>query len=478
MVARHLAALLLAGIALPVFAENAGAEIPGDGAYGGTIACEKIGLSPGFSQSVAIVVRDGRFERLRGTQGEIGYEELKGEIAADGTLRIAGRYIAEEEKPILFEGRVEGTALRASGMRGPRRCEVKLAGPAPSGAEPPPYKTLPDPEARREAVGRTVPGAFNCPEPPPPLRDVLVDPFYERGDASFSTVDAQAYAARTRAVEPLTAYAGGIVRLGDRYLQAKPRAPAVAACLATWLEQWASAGAMLGRVTMQGQYERKWTLATLALNYALLADAPETGEQTRATIEAWLRDLAWATVPEYARKPFAEQNNHLYWAALAALATATVTGDRPLFDWAIAAARGGLAQIGADGALDRELARKTKALHYHRFSVEPLVLVAEIAAANGIDLAGENDGALQRLVGYTLAGFEDPERVAKRAGARQEFVGSDRVTPSMFAWGEVWLASHPDDQLAATLEKLRGTNGLSSTWLGGNTTLRFAAPHP
>jgi len=472
MVRASVIALVLAGLAGPALAAS-----DADGVYGGAITCSKIGLSPGFSQSLGVIVRDGRFARVRGTPGEIGYEELKGEIDADGTVRIAGLYIAEEEKQIQFEGRVEGPALRAAGMRGPRKCEVKLDAPALSGASLP-YRVPPEPEARRAAVGRNVPGTFSCPEPPTPVRDVIVEPFYERGDTTHSAVNAQAYAARTRAVEPLSALASGIARLGDRYLQTPSRSPVVAACIAAWLEQWASADAMLGQVTMQGQYERKWTLATLALNYALLSDAPEIPDAQRAKIEAWLRELAWATLPEYTRKPFAEQNNHLYWAALAVMATAAVTGDRPLFDWAIAATRAGLRQIGSDGALERELARKSKALHYHRFSAEPLVLVVAIAQANGIELAATNSGGLARLVAFTLAGFEDPEPVARRVGAKQEFVGSDRVTPSMYAWAEIYLAGNPDEALAATLEKLRGTGGLSQTWLGGNLTLRFAVPKP
>ncbi len=448
-----------------------------DGVYGGAITCSKIGLSPGFSQSLGVIVRDGRFSRVRGTAGEIGYEELKGEIDADGAVRIAGLYIADEEKQILFEGRVEGPTLRASGMRGPRKCDVKLDGPALSGA-PLPYRLPPEPEGRRAAVGRNLPGSFTCPEPPAPLRDVIVEPFYERGDTTHSVVNAQAYAARSRAVEPLSALASGIARLGDRYLQTPSRNPVVAACIASWIETWAAADAMLGQMTMQGQYERKWTLATLALNYALLSDAPEIPDTQRAKIERWLRELGWATVPEYARKPFGEQNNHLYWAALATMAAAAATGDRPLFDWAIAATRAGLRQIGPDGALERELARKSKALHYHRFSVEPLVLAVAIARANGIELGAMNDGALGRLVAFTLAGLEDPEPIARRVGAKQEFVGTDRVSPSMYAWAEIYLAGNPDETLAATLEKLRGTSGLSQTWLGGNLTLRFAAPKP
>jgi poly(beta-D-mannuronate) lyase len=450
---------------------GAQAASPGDGAYRGTVECAGIGASPGFRQSVAVVVRDGRFALQRGIPDEDGSETLVGSVAADGGVRVEGSYRAETVKNVLYEGRIEDGRLRAEGMRGPRRCKVALDG-APSAGIEPPYKRLPEIEARRAAVGARIAGTFACAEPPVPVRDVTVESFYRRDDPSFSIVDPEALAARNRATAPLAALASGIARMGDRYLGASPRNPAVAACMAGWLDRWAGEGAMLGRVTMQGIYERKWTLATLALNYALLADAPEIDAATRERIEGWLRDLAWATVPDYARKPFADQNNHLNWAALAVLAAAVATDDAALFDWGIAATRGALAVVAADGSLPRELARRSKALHYHRFALEPLVLADALAAANGIELSEQSGDALARLAAFTRDGFENPESVAKRAGVAQEGVGSELVSPSSYAWAEIYLARHEDEKLAAAVDRVRG-RALASTWLGGNLTLRF-----
>jgi poly(beta-D-mannuronate) lyase len=452
-------------------ATGAQAASPGDGAYRGVVECAGIGSGPGFQQNIAVIVRDGRFTLQRGIPDEDGSESLVGSVEADGRVRIEGSYRAETVKPVLYEGRFEESRLRAEGMRGPRKCKVALDG-APAAGIDPPYTRLPVIDSRRAAVGGRVAGTFVCAEPPAPLRDVTVETFYRRDDPSFSIVDPEALAARNRAAAPLAALAGGIARMGDRYLGASPRNPAVAACMAGWLDRWAGEGAMLGRVTMQGTYERKWTLATLSLNYALLADAPEIDVDTRARIEGWLRDLAWATVPEYARKPFAEQNNHLSWAALAVLAAAIATDDAALFDWGIAATRGALSAVAADGSLPRELARRSKALHYHRFALEPLVLADALAAANGIELSEQSGDALARLAAFTRDGLEDPEPIAKRAGVAQEGVGSELVSPSAYAWAEIYLARHEDEKLAAAVDRVRG-RALASTWLGGNLTLRF-----
>jgi len=129
--------------------------------------------------------------------------------------------------------------------------------------------------------------------------------------------------------------------------------------------------------------------------------------------------------------------------------------------------------VDADGSLPHELKRASKAMHYHRFSLEPLAMAAEIAAANGIDLYA--NGALHRLVAYTAAAMRDPDIVARRLGVTQSSVGADAVKPSMWAWAEPYLARFPDKaELAATLKPLRG-KGLSTTWLGGDMTLRFGS---
>jgi poly(beta-D-mannuronate) lyase len=448
------------------------AATPGDGIFAGTIACEASGASPGFTKAVGFVVRDGQFLHEKGTAGKPGFERMAGTVTADGTLAIEGRYWADFEKPIRYEGRVEGGRMRAEGPRGPRRCALDATAPPPSGATPP-YRMVPDAAVRRNLVGKAGDVAFACPAPPAPVRDVRVEPFYQKGDPTHSIVDPEAYEARRKAAAPFDQLAAGIARLGDRYLKASPRDPRLATCLFGWMETWATAGAMLGEATHQGAYERKWTLTTLALNYGLLADAPEIGPERRRVVEAWLADIAWATVPYYAAKPFAEQNNHLNWAALAALATGVAVQDRGLVDWAVAALKGVVgSNIDADGSLPHELKRASKAMHYHRFSLEPLMVAAEITVANGIDLYAVGDGALHRLVTYTAAAMRDPDIVARRLGVAQNSVGADAVKPSMWAWAEPYVARFSEAEVAATLKPLRG-KGLSSTWLGGDMTLRF-----
>jgi poly(beta-D-mannuronate) lyase len=474
---RRAAAVRCLATALVLLVPFVATAAPGDGFYSGTVVCEAASASPGFTMSVAFAVRDGRFTVVRGTPGRDGFEQMDGRLTPDGMVRIDGSYIADTRKPLAYVGRLDGGRIVASGPRGPRRCEMAVNGVPPSGARPP-FSLPPDPAVRRAAFGRPATAPFACPRPPAPVRDIIVEPFYRKDDPTGSIIDPVAFAARTAAVAPLSAMDSGAVRLADRHLGTSPRDPAIAACLVAWIDGWARARAMLGTVTGQGGFERKWTLVSLALAYATLADATEIPQEARDRIARWLADVGWAVVPHYARRPFAEQNNHLNWAALAAIAAGAASGDANLFDWGIAAARGALGVVAADGALAMELDRKSKALHYHKFSIEPLVLADAIAAANGIDLAAANGGALHRLAAFTLAGFDDPDRIARRVGAAQTFVGADRITPSMFAWAEIYAARHPTPSLAARLDAIRPRDGFFGTWLGGNVTLRFAATRP
>ncbi len=201
---------------------------PFDGLYTGSIACEASGASPGFSQAVAFVVRGGAFVSEKGVAGQRNYERMAVSVAADGTLIIEGRYIAEVVMPILFRGRVDYGRMRAEVPRGPRRCVLDAALPPASGATAP-YRVVPDVAARRAVVGKPGDAAFACPEPPAPARDVRVEPFYQKGDPTHSIVDPEAYEARRKAAAPFDQLAGGIARLGDRYLRTNPRDPKLAA---------------------------------------------------------------------------------------------------------------------------------------------------------------------------------------------------------------------------------------------------------
>jgi poly(beta-D-mannuronate) lyase len=324
-----------------------------------------------------------------------------------------------------------------------------------------------DVDARRALLGRALPEAA-CPSPPAPVRDIQARSYYS--DARHSIVDPAAHAAHDAAVKPLHDFADGVTRQADRWMGSHPPRPEAAACALAWLNAWAIRDAMLGRVTNQGGYERKWTLGGIALAYLKIHDAPGLDPATKTRVESWLRRLSEAVRPYYDAPPGSGSgriNNHLYWAALAVAASAVASDDRTAFDWAIAKYRFALTQIGKDGTLPLELMRGRRALHYHLFAVAPLVMLAEIGTANGLDLYAENNGALTRLVGRVVNGLNDPESFAKRTGEAQEPEG---LRGNNIAWAEIWYQRTRDP---AVLPLLRSHRPARNIWLGGDMTGSF-----
>ena len=129
-------------------------------------------------------------------------------------------------------------------------------------------------------------------------------------------------------------------------------------------------------------------------------DALAVDDPRRPRIAAWLAALAADGRAFIESRPEAASSsaNHRYWNGLGAAAAGVAAGDQSLLDWGIESARIGLAQVNDQGFLPRELNRGKRARDYHIYAIAPLVLIAEIAAAQGIDLYAEQDGALARAV--------------------------------------------------------------------------------
>lgn len=209
---------------------------------------------------------------------------------------------------------------------------------------------------------------------------------------------------------PLKTWLAGVTKSAD----SARRAP----CATAWLVAWSRAGALLGNMkSKQAEYERKWTMTGAALAYLKLA--PRVADQDRAAIEPWLKNLATAS-HDFAAAPGHKRNNHWYWLGLGLAAVGLATGDDSYWQKAHAIYRDGLADIAADGTLPMELARQTRALHYHDFALMPLVTLAELGALRGQDWYGEHDGALHRLVARTLAGLAEPSAFALLSGFEPE----------------------------------------------------------
>ncbi len=111
------------------------------------------------------------------------------------------------------------------------------------------------------------------------------------------------------------------------------------------------------------------------------------------------------------------QNNHLYWAGVELAAIGVAANNRKDFDWAMATYDNGVDQIQSRRALPFEMARGSRALHYHLYALAPLVLLAEFGEANHLDLYAHANGAIHRLVNFSIAGLQDPARRSSKLRA-------------------------------------------------------------
>jgi len=334
-----------------------------------------------------------------------------------------------------------------------------------------------DVEACRAVVGSAQPEPRGTPAlEMAPMRDLNGVSFYV--DDHKSVIDPDLREQNQAALRPLRAFVKEVTRLADGWMVSRPADARYADLAAGALARWAAGGALLGAVNRQGAYEREWTLGSLALAYLKIRDAPGVDAAARAShasrtmIDRWLCAVATAVQPPYERAgKTSSANNHAYWTGLAVGAAGVACQDRALLDWGIARARIGIAQVGADGLLPLELARERLALHYHVFALAPLVMLAELAAANGVALYDENDHALRRLANRVIGGLAEPATFERLTGYPQEQLTTPPHAADL-AWAEPWSARFPDARLAAWLAAARPVIDVR---LGGDLTAAFAA---
>jgi len=205
----------------------------------------------------------------------------------------------------------------------------------------------------------------------------------------------------------------------------------------------------------QGFYVQTWLCAGLSLAYLKVEGNPEDTPAQHKQIVAWLAEIA-DRVRTFQneltmRDTGDSRNNHHYWAGLAVAAAGIAADRRDLFHWGMEAGRVGLRQITAEGTLPLEMDRASMALHYHLFAAAPLVMLAELGEANGIDLYREDNGALQRLVMRAASGLADPSFFALKTGLDQK--PQDLQSGATIAWAAPFARRFPSPLLSDLLAR-------------------------
>ena len=342
-----------------------------------------------------------------------------------------------------------------------------LALPAVDGRAADGWKGPIDVIGRRIVIGKMA-GLYPCLEPPAGPHDITAFHYFK--DKANSVIDPDLLARNRLAVRPLEEYARSVQGIAEAYIRSSPIDSSIAQCALDWLFEWAEADAMLGEMSSrQAVYQREWTTVALAIPFLSVRDDPSLDPARRARVISWFHDLGDAIRRAHDQGGAVDTlNNHMNWAAAAVMMTAIISGDAAGLNWSRTRYRMALQQIQPDGSLPLEMARGSRARHYHLFALAPLILMAETGARNGWDLYDQENRALHRLVNRVITGLEDAGWFEERTGAPQEW--PVRFSGSYLAWAEVYYARYRDPRLVVWLHRYRPAR---STLFGGDATLCY-----
>jgi poly(beta-D-mannuronate) lyase len=307
--------------------------------------------------------------------------------------------------------------------------------------------------------------AYSCPAIAHIAPDLATDGFYRLDDPTHSIIDPVRQEAYRKSSDPVKAVGMAIVKAADDYRTTGSREAAQCAMaqILTLAQEHSLAGKMSSN---QAYYVQGWVVGAVAIAYLKVR---ETGIATAAetkTIADWLQRVGEQTKSYYRAHKRAghgdSQNNHLYWAGVELAAIGVAANDRSDFDWAMATYDNGVDQIQPDGSLPLEMARGRRALHYHLYALAPLVLLAEFGEANQLDLYAHANGAIQRLVNFSVAGLRDPAPFVKASGVQQEVPKTP--TGDQIGWAPPYVQRFPNPALE---QMIQAAPSLSVYYLGG-----------
>ena len=237
-------------------------------------------------------------------------------------------------------------------------------------------------------------------------------------------------------------------------------------CALAQIDTWAQAQALLDyEPRSQSWYQVEWTLGSAAITTSVLVNDPTLDPAQLHRVITWLdvvsrKDLTFER-PE-------DMNNHHYWRALAATATGVVASDDKLFHFGIDAYKDAIKEIDPAGAFPREMARHENAIHYQGFALRPLILIAEFASRQNIDLYAHHSHhrTLRDAILFYGRAVADPSLVKPYTSDAQKV----DFHPNDFAAFNFYDARFTTDGLPPSITDAL-QQPITETRIGGNTTV-------
>ncbi len=261
--------------------------------------------------------------------------------------------------------------------------------------------------------------------PAPPAR-VATPSKYRRDDPSKSTIDEDAEAARSKVTASIEKDVKHLVRLA---YSGKDKD---ANCALQSLKTWAEAKSLTDMASADALLSRDHGIADIALALEEAASRHQPSAEEWTLFRDWLGPIAHDIVKTYETGqvgPNSRANNHRAWAGLATTATGFALQDETLIDWGRKSYDITACQVDADGHLPREMARASRALHYHLYALRPFAGTAELFATHGVSLASKCPTAQARLTAATCIGLSKPETYQQLTGKKQILSIADGAYP-------------------------------------------------
>jgi poly(beta-D-mannuronate) lyase len=290
--------------------------------------------------------------------------------------------------------------------------------------------------------------AYDCPAPPLFAEKLDIASYYI--DKKYSVIDPKKLEAYQKGTDASTHLGQYATLAADAYLDKGSRA--AARCVYSLLDAAAKAKAWTGKMpSNNGVYNQNWLLSGTAIAYLKVRSSGQGTPAQDAEIQKWFRDLA-GRVRDYfddsILRPGSDGwNNHFYWAGLAVAAEGIADDDKSGFKWGIDTYHAGVGRILPDGSLEAEMGRAQRAVHYHLYALGPLIILAELGEANGLDLYAEDHGAIHRLANFCVAILEDPTLLEKRTGVAQ--VADRPWNGQEIGWAVPYVRRFPNAKLSA-----------------------------
>ena len=247
---------------------------------------------------------------------------------------------------------------------------------------------------------------------------------------------------------------------------------AEAACALQQLDAWAQAKALTDydpKAWSQSWYQAEWSLASAGVTESVLKQdtALDAAKQERVT--KWLQRAAHNLISyeELAKAG----NNHHYWRALAATSIGVLAADDTLFRFGVQTFHEAVGQEDANGAFPLEMARHENAIHYQSFALQPLVMIAELAERQSVDLYGysEHGRTIRGAIQFLGKAIADPSVVRQYTNDEQKM----SFSPGDVAELNFYFARFGTDDVSDSLTNMLQHPAIAAR-IGGSTTVLAA----